>query len=85
MQKHYARLSFHCHRRPFSSGFLIVMLSCPIVQVYHGGFEVNFPLGDSSQTSPGFVLLVQVCSSLLAALGQSGVEAERHERLDIAM
>lgn len=39
--------------------------------------KAKFPRGDVSQTSPGFVLLVRVCWSLLAAVGQHGVEVER--------
>ena len=85
MWKHYMGLSFPCHKRPFSSGFPTVVSSSPIVHGYHRGREAKFPLGDNSQTSPGFVLLVRVCWPFTAALGQYGVEVERHERLNIAV
>lgn len=67
------------------------MSSCSTVQVYHGGGEAKIPLGDASQTSLGFVLLVHVCWLLLAALwfrkhspgtlwsqGRETQEIERH-------
>ena len=49
-------------------GLSTVVFSYSVVQVYHGGSKAQLPLGDASQTSPGFVLLVHVYWSLLAAL-----------------